>query len=108
MAIRVLNTAAEGGIREMEARKANDRIAAKAEQLRFVSRVPMLCECSDPDCRTVVLISLDDYRHVREDDSFLTAPGHPAEGAELERRTQDYDVHRVADRDESDGDRRSA
>jgi hypothetical protein len=43
----------------MDARKANDRIAVKAEQLRFVSRVPMLCECSGRQCRTIVMVSLD-------------------------------------------------
>ena len=40
----------------MDARQANDRIAEKAERLRFVSRVPMLCECSDRDCRAVVMV----------------------------------------------------
>jgi hypothetical protein len=66
----------------MDARAANDRIADKAEQLQFVSRVPMLCECSRPACRTTVMISLGDYRQIRKDsDNFLTAPGHHIDGA---------------------------
>jgi hypothetical protein len=61
----------------MDARKANDRIAQKAEQLHFVSRVPMLCECSAPDCRTIVMVALEDYYEIRlKDDGFVIAPGH--------------------------------
>jgi len=65
----------------MDARKANDRIAVKAEQLRFVSRVPMLCECSAPDCRTIVMIALEDYYEIRLEGGTVTAPGHDREGA---------------------------
>jgi hypothetical protein len=81
----------------MEARSANDRIAEKAERLRFVSRVPMLCECSADDCRAIVLLALDDYRNIRRSGgAFFTAPGHDADGAALERRTPDYDIRRVS------------
>ena len=94
----------------MDARKANDRIAAKAEQLRFVSRVPMLCECSAPGCRTVVMVALADYYEIRlTEDSFITAPGHQAGSAALESRTGEYEVHRSGrNRGEDDGNRRSA
>jgi hypothetical protein len=64
----------------LDVRQANDRIADKAERMRFVSRVPMLCECTDPDCRTVVMIGLEEYHAIRRDrDAFLTAPGHSAD-----------------------------
>ena len=79
----------------MDARQANDRIAAKAELLRFVSRVPLLCECSAPGCRTVVMVALPDYREIRRtDDSVLTAPGHDAAGAVLASQTPAYDIYR--------------
>jgi hypothetical protein len=93
----------------MDARKANDRIALKAEQLRFVSRVPMLCECSEPGCRTVVMVALEDYREIRRtEDSFITAPGHGADDAALEEQTPEYDVRRAGRaREDADG-RRSA
>ena len=81
----------------MDARKANDRIAEKAEQLRFVSRVPMLCECNEPGCRTVVMVSLDDYREIRRtEERFITAPGHGGGEAELESQGPEYDVRRSA------------
>ena len=80
----------------MDARKANDRIARKAEQLRFVSRVPMLCECSESGCRTTVMIHLGDYYEIRlTEDSFITAPGHGVGEAKLESRNQGYDVRRA-------------
>jgi len=93
----------------MDARKANDRIAAKAEQLRFVSRVPMLCECSAPDCRTVVMVALDEYREIRRtEDSFITAPGHGADDAALEEQTPNYEVRRSSRSSEDANGRRSA
>ncbi|HET8556181.1 MAG TPA: hypothetical protein VFL58_02605 [Gaiellaceae bacterium] len=108
MAMRAYNAPFDGGgNRAMDARNANDRIAEKAEHLRFVSRVPLLCECADPACRAVVLIALDDYYAVRRsEDALLTAPGHQVGGAALETQTSDYDVRRVGRSD--DGDRRSA
>jgi hypothetical protein len=91
----------------MDARRANDRIADKAEQLRFVSRVPMLCECSEAACRAIVMIDLGDYHAIRRaEDAVLTAPGHQVDGAELETQTPQYEVLRVSRRD--NGDRRSA
>ena len=57
-------------------RYANEEIAEKAAVLRFVSRVPMLCECGDRGCRELVLLTLADYRRAREEREFLTAPGH--------------------------------
>jgi hypothetical protein len=93
----------------MDARRANDRIADKAEALRFVSRVPMLCECSDPACRTIVMIGLDEYRAIRRSDgSVLTAPGHHVEGGALETQTAQYEVRRVGRSGDSNGDRKLA
>jgi hypothetical protein len=93
----------------MDARKANDRIAEKAEQLRFVSRVPMLCECSETPCRRIVMIGLSDYFALRRsEDSVLTAPGHQVEGTALETKTSEYEVRRVDRRGDSEDDRRYA
>ncbi len=87
----------------MDARQANDRIADKAERLRFVSRVPMICECSDPDCRAVVMVRLEDYRAIRRDgDAILTAPGHSAEESHLESEAPGYDVRHDDSRRDDD------
>lgn len=94
----------------MDARRANDRIAEKADQLRFVSRVPMICECSAPDCRAVVMIGLGAYREIRRDPhAVLTAIGHEVEGTELQEETSTYTIRRVTRGSEDEnGDRRSA
>jgi hypothetical protein len=94
----------------MDARRANDRIAEKARQLRFLSRVPMMCECDRPGCRTIVMISLADYARLRrEPDNVLTAPDHRLQGAEIQEQSPDYSVRRPRRRDdESNGGRRSA
>ena len=92
----------------MDARAANDRIAEKAKRLHFLSRVPMLCECRMPDCRTIVMIALGDYDEIRRDAAtFLAAPGHEDDGTELERETPSFTVRR-AGRDDADGGLRSA
>ncbi len=99
---------ARGGARAVDARAANDRIAERAERLRFVSRVPMLCECSAPDCRQLIMISLEAYRRIRRSSAnVLTAPGHDADRTELQEATPEYEVRRRS-RCENDGERRSA
>ena len=55
----------DSGTRTEAVRVANDRIASRAAQLRFTSRVPMLCECHDPGCRAIVPLSLSDFQDLR-------------------------------------------
>jgi hypothetical protein len=66
--------------RPEDARDSNDRIAERAAQFRFVSRVPMLCECNEPGCQTIFLIELGRYQELRER-GYLTAPEHPVDHA---------------------------
>jgi hypothetical protein len=76
--------------RPESARQSNERIAEQAERLHFVSRVPMLCECSDGECHRIVLVALDDYRAARCEADFLTAPGHQIEGGTAVAREPEY------------------
>lgn len=77
--------------RSDEMRAGNDRIAERAEQLRFVSRVPMLCECGQSGCSQLVLIGLDEYRSLRADARrYLTAPEHRLEAATVETKQPGY------------------
>jgi hypothetical protein len=110
MAIRAYDTFDRGESRAMDARAANDRIAAKAEQLHFLSRVPMMCECSSPGCRKIMMVALDEYREIRrEPDLLLAAPGHAADRAELEQEASGYEIRRtLPERGDGDAGRRSA
>jgi hypothetical protein len=56
------------------ARESNRHLARSAARLRFVSRVPFLCECSKGDCQELVLLFLDDYDQGRS--RPIIAPGH--------------------------------
>ena len=111
MAVRVeRQEPAEGSNRPLDARAANDRIADKAQRLQFLSRVPMLCECSTPGCQTLLMLSLDEYKEIRsEPHSFITAPGHEIEDAQLAEQRPGYEVRRASQhRHGKNGDRRSA
>jgi hypothetical protein len=84
-----------GMTRPEEARVGNDRIAARAEQLHFVSRVPMLYECGQPGCNQIVLIALNDFRQLRADRRrYLTAPDHLLDGAIVEGKQDGYWLQR--------------
>jgi hypothetical protein len=84
--------------RSEEVRSSNDRIARRAVRLRFVSRVPMLCECSDQRCQAIVLVGLERYDELRET-GFFTAPDHEVDDAEPALREESYWVQRpVGDR----------
>jgi hypothetical protein len=74
-------------------RGSNDRIADRATQLRFVSRVPMLCECSSGGCQAIVLIELERFQDLRER-GYLTAPEHSVDHAAPAAREAEYWLHR--------------
>jgi hypothetical protein len=60
-------------------RDANDEIDAAAVDhgLADGRPVPFICECSDVRCTQVILLTLDEYSHVRSNPRwFAHAPGH--------------------------------
>jgi hypothetical protein len=79
--------------RSEEVRASNDHIAERAVRLRFVSRVPMLCECSDPHCQSMLLVALERYDELREI-GFFTTPDHTVDDAEPALREDGYWVQR--------------
>jgi len=66
--------APELSTRSQQARQSNDELARSAARLHFVSRVPFLCECSNPDCRELVLLALAEYEQARSQP--ITASEH--------------------------------
>jgi hypothetical protein len=75
-------------------REANEQIHdAAVELLEERAPAPFLCECSDAECRDVLLLSLDDYAFARADDArFILADGHPHGEAELLRSGDGYGI----------------
>jgi hypothetical protein len=60
-------------------RSANERIERAAQSHHFDpnQRVPFICECADPRCRELVMLSLADYEAVRaHPERFFLAAGH--------------------------------
>jgi hypothetical protein len=63
-------------------RDANERIKRAAEEYDVSGPLPFICECADPECRSVVLLTMSEYEEIRGHPAhFLNLPGH-AEGAE--------------------------
>jgi hypothetical protein len=69
-------------------RDLNERLRRIVTEHRFevTQRVPFLCECDDPSCREIVMLSLIGYDLVREHPRrFLLAAGHVDAEAARER-----------------------
>ena len=65
-------------------RRANQRIAEKARELRWSFPVPFLCECSERRCFAPILLTLEEHEQVRSHPQrYVTLPGHEVEGALL-------------------------
>ena len=79
--------------RSEEVRSSNEHIADQAERLRFVSRVPMLCECDNQRCQAIILVGLHRYHELR-DSGFITAPDHTIDKAEPALREDGYWLQR--------------
>lgn len=63
-------------------RDANERIKRAAEDYDVSGPLPFICECADPECRGVVLLTMAEYEEIRGHPThFLNLPGH-AEGAD--------------------------
>jgi len=59
-------------------REANEDIERRAEELvPNAEEVPFICECPDPGCTSVALLSVVDYEMVRSrGEWFFAVPGH--------------------------------
>jgi hypothetical protein len=78
-------------------RDANRRIAESAQRLQFVSRMPLFCECDDPGCNALVLMTRAEFDPVEADgDVRLTAPGHAVEHASHGDKAPGYWLQRTS------------
>ena len=60
-------------------RRANERLlAAVGDRIDDGRAIPFLCECIDPECRSMVQLSIEQFRDLRESDTrFAIVTGHP-------------------------------
>jgi hypothetical protein len=59
-------------------RRANEGISAVAGE-QFEQPIPLICECADPACRDIVLMTPAEYGAIRSNPRlFLKVPGHEA------------------------------
>jgi hypothetical protein len=83
-------------INDARYREANERIEAAAEEYGVGGPVPFICECADPRCTAVVLLTLREYEQIRAHPArFLHLPGHEQverEHLEVVRREDRYFV----------------
>jgi hypothetical protein len=69
-------------------RSANEQMERLARSHHFdaTQRVPFLCECADPQCQEIVMLSLVDYEAVRaHPERFFLVAGHEDPEAAHER-----------------------
>jgi hypothetical protein len=66
-------------------RDANESVRSVQEELGMPEgRMPFICECEDPECRTIVRMTQGAYESVRENAlHFVIAPGHPSLGEQV-------------------------
>jgi formate-nitrite transporter family protein len=60
-------------------RTSNERLRRAAASHRFgvEQRVPFVCECADEGCREIVMLSIEEYEHIRAHPTwFLLVAGH--------------------------------
>jgi hypothetical protein len=69
-------------------RRSNEQLrrAADAHRFGWADHVPFVCECADENCREVVMLTIEEYEHVRAHPTwFLLVAGHEDEDATQER-----------------------
>jgi len=84
---------AEAGARKLAMnqsafRNSNERLRSRAYSHRFETRqrVPFICECGDENCFETVMLSIEEYEHIRDHPTwFLLVAGHEDEEATHER-----------------------
>jgi hypothetical protein len=84
-------------------REANEKIRARADDAPLAS-VPFLCECPDPECTTIVRLTLPEYQAVRADPAhFFTATGHEHAETPVGRVVSRKDAYVIVEKDIREG-----
>jgi hypothetical protein len=70
-------------------REANESVRSVQEDLGMPEgRMPFICECEDPECRSIVRMTQAAYEEMRGNARrFVIASGHPTQGEPVARQT---------------------
>lgn len=82
-------------------RTANERMRRLADSHRFEPNqgVPFLCECADPGCREIVMLSPEDYERLRKQPCwFLLVAGHEDAEETHERIVEAEDGYAIVEK----------
>src|SRR5918996_4994467 len=65
---------------ESRFREANEKLERKVVELSITEwRTPYLCECDDPNCTSILMLTIPEYEAVRSKPTqFVITPGHDA------------------------------
>jgi hypothetical protein len=78
-------------------RKANEGIRAAAGD--EFEQIPFICECADPECRDIVLMTPAEYGAVRSNPRlFLKVPGHEAAAQGWGQVVERHDTYVIAEK----------
>ncbi|MDX6471749.1 MAG: hypothetical protein QOK22_565 [Gaiellaceae bacterium] len=77
-------------------RDANETLRAVQDDLGMPEgRMPFICECDDPDCRSIIRITQTAYENVRASPRrFVIAPGHTTLGDPVEHHVEYWVVEK--------------
>jgi hypothetical protein len=86
-------------------REANERIKNAAEDYDVSGPLPFLCECADPDCRSIVLLTMSEYEEIRAHPThFINLPGHTEGEQEYAATVRKADGYLVVEKTGQAGD----
>jgi hypothetical protein len=90
----VSRSAERSALNEAAFRAANEKIEQRRNELEVEEeRTPYLCECDEPSCTEVILLTRDEYRRARSSDrSFVVRPGHTDDHGRVLMETDAYAI----------------
>jgi len=88
-------------INQSRFRDSNERLRKSAGRYGFESpdRLPFMCECADPGCFEIVVLSLQEYERLRSHPSwFLLVAGHEDAATTHERILEAEDGYVIVEK----------
>ena len=86
-------------------RDANEAIQKTAAAWEMVGLLPVICECADTSCSTLVRLTARQYEEVRANPrQFITAPGHHVHDQDSGSIIAEHDLYTIVEKFGETGD----